>query len=159
MNMETILGRNIDLFFFEPFLPRFSITVTGHGLSRLVLSNLGRCSAFFLVSLQCSYRFFVFHRISFRRLLFIFNICVLLRKHPCRNHDLAFAAEVHIQPFLLDSLHLQSPKDAINSKAELSNKGVPVVGANVKDNDGKLLAGVWRELEVSLEIPLWVKSV
>ena len=30
MNMETILGRNIDLFFFEPFLPRFSITVTGH---------------------------------------------------------------------------------------------------------------------------------
>ena len=156
MNMKTILGRNIDLFFFEPFLPRFSITVTGHGLSvsRLVLSNLGRCSAFFLVSLQCSYRFFVFHRISFRRLLFISNICVLLR-----NHDLAFAAEVHIQPLLLDSLHLQSPKDAINSKAELSNKGVPVVGANVKDNDGKLLAGVWRELEVSLEFPLWVESV
>ena len=105
MNMETILGRNIDLFFFEPFLPRFSITVTGHGLSvsRLVLSNLGRCSAFFLVSLQCSYRFFVFHRISFRRLLFMFNTCVLLRKHPCRNHDLAFAAEVHIHPFLPDT--------------------------------------------------------
>ena len=54
---------------------------------------------------------------------------------------------------------LQSLKDAINSKAELSNKGVPVVGVDIKDNDGKLLAGVWRELEVSLEFPLWVKSV
>ena len=54
---------------------------------------------------------------------------------------------------------LQSLKDAINSKAELSNKGVPVVGVDIKDNDGKLLVGVWRELEVSLEFPLWVESV
>ena len=73
------------------------------------------------------------------------------------NHNLCIVTIVHVQPGLLDLLHLEGHDDVVHPEAGLPDQVVAVDGL-VKDADLQLLRSFRLDVEDSGEVPARIEA-